>query len=69
MGRRLRATQSGWGRVSSFAVFSDPLTTTVEGARSIKPELIEVCALLPPRSEMGRLWREVMVPYTFARLP
>src|SRR5262249_56681328 len=44
-----------------FAVFPI-LYNTVEGARSIKPELIEVARAFRS-SELG-LWREVMVPYT-----
>jgi NitT/TauT family transport system permease protein len=44
-----------------FAVFSI-LYNTVEGARSIKPELIEVARSF--RSSEWALWREVMVPYT-----
>jgi ABC-type nitrate/sulfonate/bicarbonate transport system permease component len=38
------------------------LYTTVEGARSIKPELIEVAKSF--RSSEWALWREVMLPYT-----
>jgi ABC-type nitrate/sulfonate/bicarbonate transport system permease component len=38
------------------------LYNTVEGARSIKPELIEVARSY--RSSERALWREVMVPYT-----
>lgn len=44
-----------------FAVFPI-LYNTVEGARSIKPELIEVARSY--RSGEWALWREVMVPYT-----
>ena len=44
-----------------FAVFP-VLYNTVEGARSIKPELIEVAKSF--RSSEGALWREVMLPYT-----
>jgi ABC-type nitrate/sulfonate/bicarbonate transport system permease component len=44
-----------------FAVFP-VLYNTVEGARSIKPELIEVARSF--RSGEWALWREVMVPYT-----
>jgi NitT/TauT family transport system permease protein len=44
-----------------FAVFPI-LYNTVEGARSIKPELIEVAQSF--RSSEWALWREVMVPYT-----
>ncbi|MGB7011911.1 MAG: ABC transporter permease subunit, partial [Pseudolabrys sp.] len=44
-----------------FAVFP-VLYNTVEGARSIKPELIEVAKSF--RSSEWALWREVMVPYT-----
>ena len=44
-----------------FAVFPI-LYNTVEGARSIKPELIEVARSF--RSSEWALWREVMVPFT-----
>jgi ABC-type nitrate/sulfonate/bicarbonate transport system permease component len=44
-----------------FAVFP-VLYNTIEGARSIKPELIEVARAY--RSGEWALWREVMVPYT-----
>lgn len=44
-----------------FGVFS-VLYNTVEGARSIKPELIEVARSF--RSGEWALWREVMLPYT-----
>jgi NitT/TauT family transport system permease protein len=44
-----------------FAVFPI-LYNTVEGARSIKPELIEVARSF--RTDEWSLWREVMVPYT-----
>jgi ABC-type nitrate/sulfonate/bicarbonate transport system permease component len=44
-----------------FAVFPI-LYNTVEGARSIKPELIEVAQSF--RSSEWSLWREVMLPYT-----
>jgi NitT/TauT family transport system permease protein len=44
-----------------FAVFP-VLYNTVEGARSIKPELIEVAKSY--RSTEWALWREVMLPYT-----
>ena len=44
-----------------FAVFPI-LYNTVEGARSIKPELIEVARSF--RSSEWSLWREVMLPYT-----
>jgi ABC-type nitrate/sulfonate/bicarbonate transport system permease component len=44
-----------------FAVFPI-IYNTVEGARSIKPELIEVARSY--RSSEWALWREVMVPYT-----
>src|SRR6185503_11216563 len=44
-----------------FAVFPI-LYNTVEGARSIKPELIEVAKSY--RSTEWALWREVMLPYT-----
>jgi NitT/TauT family transport system permease protein len=57
----------GFGFVSKalvvflFAVFP-VLYNTVEGARSIKPEMIEVAKSF--RSSEWALWREVMVPYT-----
>jgi len=44
-----------------FAVFPI-LYNTVEGARSIKPELIEVARSF--RSSEWALWREVILPYT-----
>jgi NitT/TauT family transport system permease protein len=44
-----------------FAVFPI-LYNTVEGARSIKPELIEVARSY--RAGEWALWREVMLPYT-----
>jgi ABC-type nitrate/sulfonate/bicarbonate transport system permease component len=44
-----------------FAVFP-VLYNTVEGARSIKPEMIEVAHSF--RSTEWALWRDVMVPYT-----
>ena len=44
-----------------FAVFSI-LYNTVEGARSIKPELLEVAHSY--RSSEWALWRDVIVPYT-----
>ncbi len=44
-----------------FAVFPI-LYNTIEGARSIKPELIEVARSY--RSSEWALWREVMLPYT-----
>jgi ABC-type nitrate/sulfonate/bicarbonate transport system permease component len=44
-----------------FAVFP-VIYNTVEGARSIKPELIEVAKSY--RSSEWALWREVMLPYT-----
>jgi NitT/TauT family transport system permease protein len=44
-----------------FSVFPI-LYNTVEGARSIKPELIEVARSF--RSSEWALWREVMLPYT-----
>ena len=44
-----------------FAVFP-VIYNTVEGARSIKPELIEVAHSF--RSSEWALWREVMLPYT-----
>jgi len=46
-----------------FAVFPI-LYNTVEGARSIRPELIEVARAF--RSTEWALWREVMVPYTLS---
>jgi len=44
-----------------FAIFP-VLYGTIEGARSIKPELIEVARSF--RSSEWALWRDVMVPYT-----
>jgi ABC-type nitrate/sulfonate/bicarbonate transport system permease component len=44
-----------------FAVFPI-LYNTVEGARSVRPELVEVARSF--RSSEWRLWREVMIPYT-----
>lgn len=44
-----------------FAVFPI-LYNTVEGARSIRPELIEVAHAF--RSSEWQLWRDVMIPYT-----
>ena len=44
-----------------FSVFP-VLYNTVEGARSIKPELLEVAKSY--RSSEWALWREVMLPYT-----
>jgi ABC-type nitrate/sulfonate/bicarbonate transport system permease component len=44
-----------------FAVFP-VLYNTVEGARSIKPELVEVAHSF--RSGEWQLWRDVMIPYT-----
>lgn len=44
-----------------FAVFP-VLYNTIEGARSLKPELVEVARSF--RSSEWALWREVMVPYT-----
>jgi ABC-type nitrate/sulfonate/bicarbonate transport system permease component len=44
-----------------FAVFP-VLYNTMEGARSIKPELVEVAHAF--RSSEWRLWSEVIVPYT-----
>ena len=38
------------------------LYNTVEGARSLKPELIEVARCF--RSSEWRLWRDVLIPYT-----
>ena len=48
-----------------FSVFP-VLYNTVEGARSIKPELIEVAKSY--RSSEWSLWREVMLPYTLPYL-
>jgi len=44
-----------------FAVFP-VLYNTIEGARSIKPELVEVARAF--RSSEWQLWRDVMIPYT-----
>jgi ABC-type nitrate/sulfonate/bicarbonate transport system permease component len=44
-----------------FAVFPI-LYNTIEGARSVRPELIEVARSF--RSSEARLWRDVMIPYT-----
>jgi ABC-type nitrate/sulfonate/bicarbonate transport system permease component len=44
-----------------FAVFP-VLYNTIEGARSISPELIDVARVF--RSSERNLWRDVMVPYT-----
>jgi NitT/TauT family transport system permease protein len=44
-----------------FAVFP-VLYNTVEGARSIRPELVEVARSF--RTSEWALWREVMLPYT-----
>ncbi|MCL4802216.1 MAG: ABC transporter permease [Burkholderiales bacterium] len=44
-----------------FAVFP-VLYNTVEGARSIRPELVEVAHAF--RSSEWQLWRDVMIPYT-----
>jgi len=44
-----------------FAVFP-VLYNTVEGARSVRPELIEVAHSF--RSSEWQLWRDVMIPYT-----
>src|SRR5664280_1525248 len=44
-----------------FTVFP-VLYNTVEGARSMRPELIEVAKSF--RSSEWALWREVMLPYT-----
>ncbi|MDH4191631.1 MAG: ABC transporter permease [Betaproteobacteria bacterium] len=44
-----------------FAVFP-VLYNTIEGARSVKPELIEVAQSF--RSGEWQLWRDVMIPYT-----
>lgn len=47
--------------VTLFAVFP-VLYNTLEGARSIKPELVEVAQAF--RSSEWRLWIEVIIPYT-----
>lgn len=44
-----------------FAVFP-VLYNTIEGARSVRPELVEVARSF--RSSEWRLWRDVMIPYT-----
>jgi NitT/TauT family transport system permease protein len=44
-----------------FAVFP-VLYNTIEGARSIKPELVEVAQSF--RSSEWQLWRDVMIPFT-----
>jgi ABC-type nitrate/sulfonate/bicarbonate transport system permease component len=44
-----------------FAVFPI-LYNTIEGARSVRPDLIEVARSF--RSSEARLWRDVMIPYT-----
>jgi len=44
-----------------FAVFPI-LYNTIEGARSIRPELIEVARAF--RSNERQLWRDVLIPYT-----
>ncbi|HXZ55079.1 MAG TPA: ABC transporter permease [Burkholderiales bacterium] len=44
-----------------FAVFP-VLYNTVEGARSVRPELVEVARSF--RSGEWQLWRDVMIPYT-----
>lgn len=44
-----------------FAVFP-VLYNTVEGARSIRPEMIEVARAF--RSSEWQLWRDVLIPYT-----
>jgi NitT/TauT family transport system permease protein len=44
-----------------FSVFA-VLYNTMEGARSVKPELLEVARSY--RSSEWRLWRDVMLPYT-----
>jgi len=46
-----------------FAVFP-VLYNTIEGARSIRPELIEVARAF--RSSEWQLWRDVMIPYTLS---
>ena len=45
--------------IGTISLFAD---VTYEGARSIKPELIEVAKSF--RSSEWALWREVMLPYT-----
>src|SRR5712692_9575534 len=49
--------------ISSATLFPT-LYNTIEGARSIRPELIEVARSF--RSSEWALWREVMVPYTLS---
>lgn len=44
-----------------FAVFP-VLYNTIEGARSVRPELVEVAQSF--RSNEWQLWRDVMIPYT-----
>jgi NitT/TauT family transport system permease protein len=44
-----------------FAVFP-VLYNTIEGARSVRPELVEVAQSF--RSSEWQLWRDVMIPYT-----
>ena len=44
-----------------FAVFP-VLYNTIEGARSIRPELVEVARAF--RSREWQLWRDVLIPYT-----
>lgn len=44
-----------------FAVFP-VLYNTIEGARSVRPELVEVAHAF--RSSEWQLWRDVMIPYT-----
>ncbi|HEY4774405.1 MAG TPA: ABC transporter permease [Xanthobacteraceae bacterium] len=44
-----------------FAVFS-VLYNTIEGARSIRPEMLEVARSF--RSSEWRIWRDVLIPYT-----
>ena len=53
-----------WPKVLVVFLFSvfPILYNTVEGARSLKPELIEVAQSF--RSSEWALWREVMLPYT-----
>jgi ABC-type nitrate/sulfonate/bicarbonate transport system permease component len=46
-----------------FAVFP-VLYNTIEGARSVKPELVEVARAF--RSSEWQLWRDVMIPYTLS---
>ena len=54
-----------WPKVLVVVLFSvfPMLYNTLEGARSIKPELIEVARSF--RSGEWALWRDVLIPYTF----